>query len=179
MSLTNNLNLYQLAIEHQKLLSQLYDPETGEINMEVDAQLNQVIESSEKKCVAVASWIQTLNSERIMLDHAYNELEQRRAAYNKKIADMNRYLQSNMERCGIKEIRNPFFTVKLKKNPVSTEILNESEIPAQFMREREIKRVEIKPDKNAIKEEVLRTGVQVPGALVVQKNKLEIIIDKI
>jgi hypothetical protein len=34
-------------------------------------------------------------------------------------------------------------------------------------------------DKTAIKEEVLRTGIQIPGAKVQQKVKLEILVDKI
>jgi hypothetical protein len=77
------------------------------------------------------------------------------------------------------EVKSPFFTIRLKKNPYSTDITDASQIPIQYMNTREIVKVETKPDKNAIKEEVLKTGVQIPGANVHQKVQLQILIDKL
>jgi hypothetical protein len=69
--------------------------------------------------------------------------------------------------------------LKIKNNPYSTNIVDENKIPERFMRTRIIEKKEIKPDKNAIKEEVLKTGIQIEGAIVEQKTKLEILTDKI
>jgi len=58
------LKPYKLGTEDQSLLSQLYDHETGEVNQEVDAQLNELSATTEKKCIAVASWIKGMEAEK-------------------------------------------------------------------------------------------------------------------
>lgn len=179
ISSNQNLSLWQLGSEYQNLFSQLYDQETGEVNMEVDARLNDLVPSAEKKCLAVASFMKKLESEERELSLLQQEIENRMASYKKEINRLHDYLKTNMERCNIQEVKCPYFTIKLKKNPYSTEVFDESQLPEKFMVTREIVKVETKPDKNAIKEEVLKTGVQVPGANVSQKTKLVISIDKI
>ncbi len=173
------ITLWEIGSEYQKLLPQLFDQETGEINELVEQKLNQISGSAEEKCKAVANWIKSIEHEKKQIEMMKEEILRREKAYDHEIEQKLLYLKINMERCEIKEIKCPYFTVKIKTNPYSTEILNEGEIPEKFMRTREIVKTEIKPDKNAIKEEVLRTGEQIAGAYVSQKTKLEINIDKI
>lgn len=175
----NQLSLYKLGNEYQQLFSQLYDHETGEINEAVDAQLSALQPVTEKKCIAIGAYIKDLESEKREIEFLKAEIAKREAAYTKEIGKWHTYLQSNMERCGITVVKSPYFTVKLKKNPYSTDIYDEDQIPEKYMKTREIVKVEVKPDKNAIKEEVLKTGVQIPGASVQQKTKLEILTDKL
>lgn len=175
----NNLSLYQIGTDYQNLFSQLYDHETGEINMEVDAQISALSDTADKKCVAVASFIKKMESDKRELEFLKDEISRRESAFNKEIGKLNNYLETNMVRCGIKEIKSPYFTIRIKENPYSTDIEDESLIPEQFMKTREIVKTETKPDKNAIKEEVLKTGIQVPGAHVLRRTKLEILTDKI
>jgi len=177
--MNNNLSLYQLTNEHQRLFSQLYNHETGEVDLEVEAQLSALSSTTEKKCISVASYIKHLESEKDQLENLKKQIEQREYEYEKEINRLHDYLKSNMDRQGISIIKCPYFTLKIKSNPYSTEILNEDDIPFRFINVREIVKVESKPDKNAIKEEVLRTGAQVPGAYVHKKTKLEIITDKL
>lgn len=177
---TKELSLWQLTNEHQQLLSQLYDHETGEINEIVQAKLNELEPDIEKKCLAVTKWIRKLESEERELDALRHEVENRMAAYNREVEKYCDYLQDNMEKSGIKEISCPFFKVRLRKNPFGTEILNQDEIPKEFITIKIIpEKIEYKPDKNMIKEEFLRTGKQIPGTNVSQKNKLEILTSKI
>lgn len=179
MSIQRNVSLYHIGSELQSLFSQLYDHETGEVNMDVDAQLSALSETAEKKCIAVASFIKKMEAEKNEIEFYKNEIALREAAYNREIDKWNSYLMNNMERINISEIRCPQFTIKLKKNPYSTDVFNEDQLPDRFMKTREIVKTETKPDKNAIKEEVLKTGIQVPGAHVAQKTKLIISTDKI
>ncbi len=179
MNSTKELSLCQLTNEHQQLLAQLYDHETGEINEIVQARLNELEPSIEKKCIAVTKWIRKMEGEARELCVMQEAIEERHTAYNKEIAKYQKYLQDNMEKQGIKEVSCPFFTVRLRKNPYGTDIIDQELIPQQFIKVREVVKVEVKPDKNLIKEEVLRTGNQVPGAYVSQKNKLEILTDRI
>jgi hypothetical protein len=177
--MNKSLSLYNLGNDYQHLFSQLYDAETGEVDEVVDAQLSALSTDVQKKCVAVATWIKSMESEQREIEHLKNEILNREAAYKKEISKWHDYLKSNMERCKISEVKCPYFTLKIKKNPFSTEIFDESLLPSKFMVEREVVRIDKKADKNAIKEEVLRTGVQIPGACVQQKTQLQILTDKI
>lgn len=175
----SNISLYHLSEEYKHLLSQLYDAETGEVDQVVEARVSALLPNLEAKCIAVATWIKKLEAEKREIEYIKKELLDREATYNKEVLKYQEYLISNMEKNGISKVSCPYFTVQLKKNRHSTEIYDEFQIPAKFMRTREITKVEVKPDKEAIKEEVLRTGIQIPGAQVEQKTKLEICINKI
>lgn len=179
MSVLRTISLYEIGSEYQKLLPELYDNETGEINMEIQAQIDALEESGEKKCIAVSSYIKKLEAEECEIKYMKQQILERESAYHKEIDRMHSYLKSNMLRCGISVVKSKLFTIKLKTNPYSTDIDDEEQIPERFMRTREIIKIERKPDKNAIKDEVLKTGIQVPGALVAQKLKLEIVTDKL
>jgi|ERR1700722_5243455 len=175
----NNLSLYQLTHEHSLLLSQLYDHETGEVNQEIEDKLSASSQSVDKKCLSVASYIQHLESEKAQLEFLKKQIKEREQAYDAKIERMERYLKSNMEYAGIDKIECPYFTVRIKTNPYSTDILDESLIPKDLINYKVIEKVEAKPDKTRIKEQVLKTGIQVPGACVAKKTQLKIEIDKI
>jgi hypothetical protein len=179
MSIQRKPSLWEVKNEYQNLLSNLYNHETGEVNMEVDAQLSALSTTMEDKCIAVASWVKQMESEKRQIQYMKEEILKREAAYEKEINKTMDYLERNMLDCKISEIKCAYFTLRIKKNPFSTEIHDESQLPEKFMNEREIVKVERKPDKNAIKEEVLRTGAQIPGAHVYQKTKLEILNDKL
>ena|ERR1700688_2158185 len=179
MNSHKELSLWNLTKEHRNLMSQLYDYETGEVNEIVQAKIDMVDQTIERKCISVSKYIRHLESEQREIDSFINDMEERKAAYLNEIQRYRDYLKNNMKSQGITEIKCPFFTIKLKKNPYGTDIINESEIPEEFMRKREVVKTEIKPDRNAIKEEVLRTGIQVQGAYVSQKDKLDILIDKV
>ncbi|MBX4189694.1 siphovirus Gp157 family protein [Candidatus Parcubacteria bacterium] len=177
--ISNSLSFWEIGAEYQRLLPQLYNPETGEIDEEIDRQISAISETADNKCISVTKWIKHLEAERKQIEFVKQEIAKRESAYDKEIAKQMQYLENNMKRCNIKEIKCPYFTIKLKENPYSTEILDEAVIPEKFMRTKEIVKTEIKPDKNAIKEEVLSTGIQVPGASVERKTKIVISIDNI
>lgn len=87
----------------------------------------------------------------------------------KRIKYLIEYLQSNMERCAISEIKSPYFVIKLKKCPISTEILDENSIPNDYKKVKEVVTI----DKLKLKDEML-AGVVIPGAQLKQNNRLEI-----
>lgn len=173
------LNLYNLTFEHQRLLSELYNHETGEVNELVEAQLNALAPLVNDKCIAVAHWIKKIEANKRELEHIKEEINKREETYNNAINRWYDYLKSNMEKCGLKKVECPYFTIKIRNNPISTTIINEFDIPAKYLITKEITKVVTVPDKNAIKEEVLKTGKQIPGTNVSKKTKIEIIIDKL
>jgi hypothetical protein len=177
--MSNSLSLYNLNEQYQALFSQLYDRETGEVDEKIEAQVNELLPTIEKKCINVANWIKKLEAEKREIEYLETEIQKRKEAYTGQIDRWQDYLKINMERSGLKSISCPYFTLRIKTNPYSTEVFDEFQVPGRFMKVREVKRIESKPDKEAIKKEVLETGVQVPGARVEQKTKLEISINKI
>jgi hypothetical protein len=172
-------SLYHLTVETQRLLANLYDHETGEVNPEVHDQLNALLPATNDKCIAVASYIKDMELDMAKLETMKQEIERRQAAYTKEMARTKNYLMTNMEQCKITEVKCPYFTLRIKKNPYGTEIVDESAIPSEWFRTKEIVKTERKPDKVAIKDHVLTTGEQIPGALVRQTKQLQILTDKL
>lgn len=171
--------LFHLGNEHQKLMDKLYNPETGEIDESVDEQLNAVTGNAHDKCVLLATYMKLLEQQKMQIEFYKQEIAKREAAYDKEIDKFNHYLKFNMERNNLTQLQTPLFTVKIKTNPYSTDITDASKIPEKFIRTTEKTTVTKSPDKNAIKEEVLKTNVQIPGAHVSQKTHLQILTDKI
>ena len=174
-----NLSLYKIGVEYQMLFNRLYDQETGEIDMNVQAQIDALEPSVDKKCIALGNWIKRMEADKKQIEYMKEEILKRDAAYEKEINKWTQYLHSNMTRLKMTEAECPYFTIKVKSNPYSTEITNASILPPQFIKTRTVTKTESSPDKNAIKEEVRKTGVQIPGALVHQKTKLEMITKKV
>jgi len=161
------------------LLSQLYNPETGEVDQKIEEQINALLPSIEAKCIAVAKWIKKLQIEQLEIEQLKQDIAAREEAYNKEVEKTQVYLKKEMEKNGLSKISCPYFTLSIRKNPYSTDIIDEFEIPASFINIKEVVKVESRPDKEAIKKHVMVTGNQVPGAYVSQKTKLVIALDQI
>lgn len=177
--MSSNLSLYHISQQYQALFSQLYDPETGEVNEKVEAQVNELLPAIENKCINVANWIKKLEAEKREIEFMEQEIQKRKEAYTEEITHWQDYLKREMQFNNLTKIACPYFTLRIKTNPYSTDIVDEFQIPAKFIKTREVIKVESKPDKEAIKSEFLATGIQVPGTSVQQKTKLEIAIIKI
>lgn len=177
--MSNSLSLYHLTKEYENLFAQLYDPDTGEINQEVEEKVNSLLPTIEAKCISVANYIKKLESDKREIEFLEQEIQKRKTAYTEEVKHWQEYLKKNMQYHGLTKVSCPYFTLNIKKNRHSTDIYDEFQIPTKFMIAKETIKVEVKPDKEAIKEEVLRTGVQVPGAHVEQKSKLEMLLNKI
>jgi hypothetical protein len=175
----NSLSLYKIGEQYQDLLNKLYDHETGEIDSLVSADLDSLTPSFEQKCLSIGSYIKSLEAEKKEVEYLRQEIIRRDEAYNKKIDRMFDYLHTNMLKCGIKEIKSPYFKLKIKENPYSTEVYDQSQIPEEFVMTKIIQKIETKPDKNKIKDSFLQTGEQIPGTVVTRKTRLEILTDEI
>jgi hypothetical protein len=176
---SNSLSLYHLGLEHQKLFANLYDRETGEVDEEVEKALNAISKTTEQKCIGIASFIKTLEAGKQEIAYYKNEILEREKAYNNKISQLESYLLTNMEKQNISDIKCPLFSLKIQINPYSTDIVDESKIPKEFIKTQQVVKTVVSADKNKIKESVLKTGVQVPGTHVYRKKVLKIVTDKI
>ncbi len=163
------MNLYNIANEYQSVLDESFNQETGEINENALMRLDEVSLKLEEKGLAVASYIKNLEAERDAIESAKRSMAARESSLDSRVEYLKSYLQSNMERCSISEIKSPYFVIKLKKCPASTDIQNEDLIPGEYKKSKEV----ITLDKMKIKEELL-AGVVIPGAALKYNNRLEI-----
>jgi len=163
------MKLYEIANEYQSVLNNLYDDETGEINETASVKLQEVGRSMEEKAIAVASFIKNIDADRKSIEEAKKMMAAREARLEKRVEWLTNYLITNMERTGKTEISCPYFEIKLKKNPVSTQILDETKIPDEYKKVKET----ISFDKIKIKSDI-QNGVIVPGANLTQTLKLDI-----
>ncbi len=163
------MKLFEIANEYQNILEQTFDQETGEINEQAIALLDEAKDNVKEKGIAVASYIENIEAEEKAIDAAIDRMERRKKQLSSQSQFLVNYLKSNMERCGINEISCAYFKVGIKKCPVSVDIFNENEIPNEYKKTKEI----INIDKIKIKEEIL-AGVVIPGAALKQNTRLEI-----
>lgn len=163
------MKLYEIANEYQNILEQSFNEETGEVNENALSKLDEISVQLHEKGIAVASYIKNIDAERKAIEEAKKAMAEREGKLNKEIDYLTQYLQNNMEKCGISEIKSPYFVIKLKKCPYSTDIIDESLIPDEY---RKVKAV-VSIDKVKLKEEML-AGVVVPGVALKQNNRIEI-----
>jgi hypothetical protein len=163
------MNLYKIAQDYQNILEKIHDPETGEINENALALLDVVSNDVKKKGIAVAAYIKNIDAERQAIETAKKSMAARETQINNRVIYLTDYLRDNMQRCGINEISCPEFIIKLKKCPVSVDVINESLIPDIFKNRKEL----ITIDKVKIKENLI-AGIQIDGVALKQNMRIDI-----
>ena len=97
----------------------------------------------------------------------------RRDAELKRIEAIEKWLLDSMVACNINKIECPAFSVSVRQNPQSVDVLNEAAIPADYMRMPEPKPPVAAPDKKLILA-ALKDGFEVAGCAIKRTNKLVI-----
>ena len=97
-------------------------------------------------------------------------MARRRKAIENRAERLRAYLKINMERCGISKIESPYFVLSLCNNPDSVDVIDESMIPADYLRE--IPAL-YEPDKALIKK-AIHDGFSVPGCALKRTQSLRI-----
>lgn len=163
--------LYKIREDYQTALGFLDDVET-EVDAEaVEKLLAEVVDRFEDKAAAVCSYRAGLEAEADMIDNEIERLKKRATSLRNKGEAMKDYLEIEMRRCNLPEVKAGFFTVKFQKNPPSVDIAPGAAIPTEYMT--------IKPppppapDKVKIKE-AIQSGIEIPGCTLIQKETLRI-----
>lgn len=163
------MNLYQIASEYKSVINDLVDEETGEISETSLELLNQMSGDFNNKGLAIASLIQNIDAERSAIANAKKAMADRESRIANRVKALKSYLQTNMERSGITEISCAEFEIKLKKCPVSVDVLDEKLIPEEFLRVKTVTDV----DKVKLKA-ALQSGVEIQGAALKNNMSLQI-----
>jgi len=161
------MKLYEIANEYESVLNNLYDPETGEVNSTSLEIIDQIKESVDKKCIAVACFIQNMEAEHEAISEAKKKMSDRESKIKKQMESLKEYLLYNMEKLEIKKVSCPYFDISIRKNPPAVEIYDECLIPSDY------KTIEIKKDTFKMRRDMLN-GISISGAHLIQRNNLKI-----
>lgn len=162
------MKLYEITNEFQNVFNNI--GEDGELTDEMMENLDGLKQDFELKAISVAAYIKNLEAEEAAINEAIKDMSARKNKLTKQAQGLTDYLQFNLQKLSINEIKSsPYFKIRLKQCPPSIDVFDEKKIPAEFWREK----VTTSVDKIMLKE-VLSEGVEVPGASIQRKIKLEI-----
>jgi Siphovirus Gp157 len=162
------LSLYEMSDKYSFLLNDLYDEETGVVNETTLAKLNALEDSIENKCINITKLFQAIEATKDLIKAEKERLQKREQSFTNQVNSLKEYLRSNMDRCQIKKIECPEFSISLQNNPIAIEVLNMDDVPSDYdkCQKREL-------DTNKIKEDI-KKGVDIPGVRLVQRNHIRI-----
>lgn len=165
----NELTLYQIAQDYRAVCDVLADTACDE------QTLADTLEGErwplELKAQNYAFVIRNLEATAVAIKQAEEQMTARRKAIENRSKMLLQRLKDGMEMAGVTKLECPHFAISVQNNPPAVEILDERQIPSEFMRVPEPPPPA--PDKTAIKA-AIKAGTDVPGAKLTQSTRLVI-----
>ena len=160
----SNLSLYNITNKFVELMDkaqegQLTEDEYNELGNELALEL-------QNKSSNIIGYIKNSESLLEAMKTEEKRLADMRKQGEKKLEKFYQYVKENMQRLGLEEIPTELGRLKITKNPMSIEIENEDEIPAEFKKEV----VTTQIDKTAIKNHFKDTGEIIPGIRIIDNK---------
>jgi predicted nuclease with TOPRIM domain len=159
--------LYEIANDYLFLINEL--AESDEITDEQMELLDQSRDNLQQKIINVGAFIRNLESEQDAIEKAIDDMAGRSIKLTKKIDKLKEYAKVTMENFNIKEVKSPYFDIKVCSNPPSVQIADESLLPKKFIKELILYKI----DKKLLYKD-LKNNEYIPGAILEQKSRLEI-----
>lgn len=148
--------LYELSQQFQELAA-LADIE--EMQEAVTDTLEAVEGEFNDKAQALTTVLLNLNSDVDAIDNEIKRLQARKTTIVNRQNSMKDYLRENMERCDIKKISCPLFTITCAKGRETVVIDDENILPTDYL----AIETKTKPKKTEITK-ALKEGLEIPGA---------------
>ncbi len=156
------MNLYELSLAFQEVQNMELDPEV------MKDTLDSIEDAIENKAENIAKLIRNLESDVSAYKEEEDRLKTKRQATENKVKWLKTYLEDNMKLTGKTKFKSGMFNFSIQKNPASVNILDERVIPEEFLIQQPPK-----VDKTSLKE-ILKRGIEVPGAELKQTEGLRI-----
>ena len=156
------MNLYELSLSFQEVQNMDLDPEV------MKDTLDSIEEAIENKAENIAKLIRNLQSDVSAYKEEEDRLKTKRQSTENKVKWLKTYLEDNMKLTGKTKFKSGMFNFSIQKNPASVNITDEKIIPGEFLIPQPPK-----VDKTSLKE-ILKRGIEVPGAELKQTEGLRI-----
>ncbi len=160
----NKLSLYNITNKFVELMDKAENEELTEEEVQaIGVELEQELVNKSSNIIA---YIKNAESLIDAIKVEETRLEEMRKTGERKLEKFKTYVLDNMSRLGIAEIPTQLGNLKVAKNPMSIEVVNEDEVPTEFKKEK----VTVTVDKTAIKNHFKETGEIVAGTKVVDNK---------
>ena len=156
------MNIYELSLALQDVQNMDLDPEV------MKDTLDSIEDAIEIKAENIAKLVRNLESDVSAYKEEEDRLKTKRQATENKVKWLKTYLEDNMKLTGKTKFKSGMFNFLIQKNPASVNITDEKIIPEEFLIQQPPK-----VDKTSLKE-ILKRGIEVPGAELKQTEGLRI-----
>lgn len=156
------MNLYELSVAFQEVQNMDLDPEV------MQDTLDSIEDTIENKAENIAKLIRNHEADVTAYKEEEDRLKTKRQATENKVKWLKTYLEDNMKLTGKTKFKSGMFNFSIQKNPASVNITDEKIIPEEFLIQQPPK-----VDKTSLKE-ILKRGIEVPGAELKQTEGLRI-----
>ena len=166
------MNLYKMNNKIEELIDLLFatiDEETGEVNADVKAELDAIMESRDEKLKNIAFYIKNLEADAEALKAEAAKLTARQKYAEKHAKWLREYLIQNLTEEDEKKFtsEDAIISFSIRETP-AVNIFDIDKLPKKYL----VKTVEIKPDKKAIGE-MLKADKKVAGAELVKNKSIQ------
>lgn len=156
--------LYEINAELERLWEQAVDPETGEVNDDLDAQIEALQMERDQKVEYIALMIKNELSDADAIKTEKDKLAERERVKRNKAARLKAYLEWALDG---EKFQTPRVNISYRSTS-SVEVVNINKVPPEFLR---LKDPEV--DKTAVKA-ALKEGQEVPGCELLAKRSMTI-----
>ena len=166
-----SMSLYEIDKAIEQAIEDIFmsaDEETGEVNAEGLARLDELKEDRKQKLDNIGAFIKNLEADVVAMKEEQKKLGERIKSKANKIERLKAYVSSNLIKNGDSKFETARVLYSFRKSE-SVNILDKSKLPKKFF----VKKIEFEPDKKAIGE-ALKSGQSVKGAEILVKQNLQI-----
>jgi hypothetical protein len=157
----SEFSLYQIANAFPLLMEN--EEITDEDKVKIKGELTLLLQQKSQNTIGyirnIELTIEAMKSEEKRISEQRKKLEKRESNFKE-------YVKECMEQSGLTKIETPLGTLSIAKNPISVEVINEDEIPSEYIQEIVTK----KPNKKAITDNFKATGEIIPGVNILTNN---------
>lgn len=154
----NNFSLYNITSAFPMIMEQ--EEMAPELKEELERELTVLLHEKSQNIIGYTRNIE-LTIEAMKTEE--KRLSDKRKLLENTLERFKEYVKNCMEQGGITKVDTGLGTLTIAKNPMSVEVENENEVPAEFKQEV----VTVKVDKTAIKNHFKETGEVLPGIKIV------------
>lgn len=160
------MQLYNLTANYQQISDYIDNADELDEQLLIDTW-ESIDEAFEDKVISTAFVIKNNDADIDVINNEIKRLQKLKKTKNNANDRLKNYIKDNMLQLDKTKIKGDLFSISIRNNAESVEILNEKELPEDAFK------VTRTPDKTAIKE-ALKKGHEVTGATLKRSQSLQI-----
>ena len=133
-------------------------------------QLDALQIAFQDKSIACACVIKNLSAEVNAIESELKRLQDLKATRQNNVDRLKAYILANMKAAGLSKVENGVHSLRIAQSPLSITVTDEASVPVEF----KIEEVNVKIDRQAIAEQIKRSGEIPEGIQATQGEHLRI-----